>query len=408
MFMNLIGSGFNSAVGFIAVALLIPIVMLFVECVSAFWALRKPTVQASTSSYQLAVLMPAHNEAPVIAETLQTVLPQLSPSDRLIVIADNCTDDTAAIARAFPGTTVIERFDPHQRGKGYAMDFGLRYLAPNPPDVVVTVDSDCIAEPGAIAHLAQQAFITGKPVQSTYLMEAPENPSLKDSISAFAVMVKNWVRPLGLSQLGFPVLLSGSGMAFPWKVIRSVSLANSKTVDDMQLTIDLALAGHTTTYCPKARVTGRLMDAQHARSQRSRWEHGHLEVIQTEIPRLLQAALKQRRLDLALLALDLSILPLSLLVMIWAVASALALIAWVLGGMMLTVLLLVGQALLLVSCVLGAWLWFDQCGISLTKLLGIPLYVLWKIPLYVAFLTKRQTQWLRTERDTLTANSSQT
>jgi cellulose synthase/poly-beta-1,6-N-acetylglucosamine synthase-like glycosyltransferase len=408
MFMHLLLSGLNLAILAIAILLFIPFLTLFVECISAFWAQKRKyknfLTQPSTPPFKLAVLIPAHNEAPVIADTLRVLLPQLSTHDRLLVIADNCTDDTAAIARA-AGATVVERRDSHLRGKGYAMDFGVRYLASNPPDVLVTVDADCITQPGAIAALAHQAFATGQPVQSTYLMVAPENPSLKDSVSALAVIVKNWVRPLGLSQLGFPCVLSGSGMAFPWSIICNAPLAHSKTVDDMQLTIDLALVGHMVTYCPTARIIGRLMENQAARSQRSRWEHGHLDVIQTQVPRLLSAAWQQRRLDLALLALDLSVLPLSLLGMVWAIVSGIAVVVWLMGGAVLPLVLLALQAVLLITSVLGAWATFDRCGMSLAQLLGIPLYVLWKIPLYIAFLIKPQTKWLKTERDAIAVDS---
>jgi cellulose synthase/poly-beta-1,6-N-acetylglucosamine synthase-like glycosyltransferase len=395
-----------------AMLLLVPFGTLFIECISAFRNDKQLTLDGLNCHPTVAILVPAHNEAAVIASTLSRLLPQLRPGDRLLVIADNCTDDTAAIARA-NGAIVIERWDTQHRGKGYAMGFGLRYLAADPPDVVVMVDADCLLEhspttPGwAIAHLAQQAYLTGHPIQATYLMVVPENPSLKDSISAMAVMIKNRVRPLGLSRLGFPCVLTGSGMAFPWAVIRSVSLAHDKTVDDMQLTIDLALAGYMTGYCPGVRLTGRLMENQAARSQRSRWEHGHLDVMLTQVPRLLSAALRQRRIDLALLALDLSVLPLSLLGMVWAIASSLALGLWLIGGSVLPLLLFGLQAAMLLLSILGSWLRFDRCGISLTQLLGIPLYVMWKIPVYVAFLIKPQTKWVRTERDEIAVEASQ-
>jgi len=83
-----------------------------------------------------------------------------------------------------------------------------------------------------------------------YDMEQPPNPTPKDSISALAFLVKNLVRPSGLKQLGFPSLLTGIGMAFPWSIIRSVSLASDNIVEDMQMSLDLAIAGHPTVFCP--------------------------------------------------------------------------------------------------------------------------------------------------------------
>ena len=113
---------------------------------------------------RLAVLIPAHNESAGIAATMQNLLPQLSSGDRLVVIADNCTDDTAAAARQAASQTattaevlVLERHDPDQRGKGYALAFGRKALVADPPDVVVLVDADCRVTSGTVADLAAWA-----------------------------------------------------------------------------------------------------------------------------------------------------------------------------------------------------------------------------------------------------------
>jgi hypothetical protein len=83
-----------------------------------------------------------------------------------------------------------------------------------------------------------------------YNTEHPPNPTPKDSISALAFLVKNLVRPSGLKQLGFPSLLTGTGMAFPWLIIRSVSIASRNIVEDMQMSLELAIAGPPTVFCP--------------------------------------------------------------------------------------------------------------------------------------------------------------
>lgn len=83
-----------------------------------------------------------------------------------------------------------------------------------------------------------------------YNLEQQPNSTPKDSISALAFLVKNLVRPRGLKQLGFPSLLTGTGMAFPWLIIRSVSLASRNIVEDMQMSLDLAIAGPPTVFCP--------------------------------------------------------------------------------------------------------------------------------------------------------------
>jgi cellulose synthase/poly-beta-1,6-N-acetylglucosamine synthase-like glycosyltransferase len=317
------------------------------------------------------------------------------------VIADNCTDETAAIARQ-QGATVLERHNLQQRGKGYALDYGLQQLSADPPDVVVMVDADCRVEPGGIETIAQQSALLQKPVQALYLMETPPTPSPKDSISALAFLVKNLVRPLGLTQLGQPCLLTGTGMAFPWDVLPTISLASGNIVEDMQLGLDLAIAGSAPYFCGAAQVTGVLpQQAVAATSQRKRWEHGHLQTLLTQVPRLVKAALQQKRGDLLALALDLSVPPLSLLVMLWFAATIIAGLFSIFTGIWIPTLLFSFEGILMVTAIVIAWVNFGQDKISGKTLLSVPFYILWKIPLYFAFVFKPQKDWVRTQRDSV-------
>jgi cellulose synthase/poly-beta-1,6-N-acetylglucosamine synthase-like glycosyltransferase len=355
---------------------------------------------------RLAVLIPAHNEAFGIQAVLQPLLKQLQSSDRLVVVADNCTDDTAVIARS-TGATVIQRQDFERRGKGYALDYGLQFLAADPPDVVVVVDADCLVQPGTLERIAQTAIATGRPTQAIYLMDLPAQPQPKDTVSALAFLVKNWVRPQGLHQLGLPGILTGTGMAFPWPVIRSVSLASGNIVEDMQLSMDLAIAGYPTQFCPDTKVIGLLpQQEQAAKSQRTRWEHGHLQTMRSQVPPLVKAAIQQKRFDLLAIALDLCIPPLSLLVMLWAAILMITLLAGALLQIWLPAVFLLFEGAMIATAILAAWAKFGRADLPIMTLLAVPFYVLWKIPLYVNFIIKPQTNWIRTERDAIDSSKS--
>ena len=382
----------------LALAFLIPCIVLFLECCVALLSSPFDSREIGARPSSIAVLVPAHNEENGIVSTLKTIMPQLTPHDRLLVIADNCTDNTAEIVRQ-QGVTVIERQNSQQRGKGHALNYGVRFLEADPPEVVVTVDGDCLLEENTVDAIARLAYSQQRPVQATYLMDQPANPTAKDTLSALAVIVKNLVRPYGLTKLGWPCLLTGSGMAFPWPVIRQAPLANSKTADDMQLSIDLAIAGYPALFCPAGRVRGRLMEQELATSQRSRWEHGHLENVLTEAPRLLKAALLQGRLPLLGLALELAVPPLSLLLMLWGVGMASAILGRWLGLSWIPALIFLVGGLLILLAILMAWGKFGRPTIPGSALFGIPFYLLWKIPLYLAFLVNPQSRWLKTERD---------
>ncbi len=384
-----------------AVGLAIPTAVLAIECTAAFFGPRERASDARISRPNVAVLVPAHNEAAGIEATLAALLPQLDSSDRAIVIADNCSDRTAEIARAV-GATVLERQDLTRRGKGYALDFGLRALESDPPDVVVVVDADCRVEPGAIDRISRLAAASGKPVQALYLMEQPPSPSPKDAVSALAFLVKNLVRPQGLARLGLPCLLTGTGMAFPREVIGMVSLASGNIVEDMQLGLDLALAGRAPIFCPEAKVMGILPAREKAaESQRTRWEHGHLQTLVSQVPRLVGAAVARARFDLLALALDLCVPPLSLLVGLWTVAAGVAMLAGTFGLRWEPFVLLALLGLSIAVSIIGAWFKFGRTEIPAKMLLVVPVYILGKIPLYFKFLVRPQKDWVRTERDSL-------
>jgi cellulose synthase/poly-beta-1,6-N-acetylglucosamine synthase-like glycosyltransferase len=359
-----------------------------------------PDDEDKIANAKLAVVIPAHNEAHGIGKTIEVIKHQLRPQDSLLVIADNCSDGTASIARQ-AGANVIERQSLNQLGKGYALEFGLQHLAQtHSPDVVIFVDADCSVSEGSLYSLASQAIQTHRPIQAVYLMEKPAGDSLKASISAFAFKVKNLVRPLGLANLGQPCLLTGTGIAIPWQVAKSINFATSSIVEDMRLGLDLAIAGNSPMFNGQARVMSRLPEGEQASTtQRTRWEHGHLQIVSEYVPRLISQTLVQRRLDLLALALEIAILPLSLLLMVtMAMFIGSTVIAFTLGIWLPA--LISGLALIsLGGGIMVAWVCYGRSDITLKEFLAIPSYVLWKIPLYFRYLVRPERDWIRTERN---------
>jgi cellulose synthase/poly-beta-1,6-N-acetylglucosamine synthase-like glycosyltransferase len=155
---------------------LLTLVWLF-EVLAGCFALRRERTSPvapvpGTPPHRTAVLIPAHNEGAGILPTIRDVQAQLGPNDRILVVADNCTDDTGAIVQA-AGVEVTIRTDPTRRGKGYALEYGVRQLGLNPPDVVVIMDADCRLGGNALRYLSDRAMASVRPVQSLYFMLAP-------------------------------------------------------------------------------------------------------------------------------------------------------------------------------------------------------------------------------------------
>lgn len=389
----------NAVLLAVTIAVAFPIAVLFVECLAALWPPRRTEPPASATAGRVAVLIPAHNEEAAIAETVRAIRSQVGPDDAVLVVADNCTDATAARARD-AGAEVLERRDAEQRGKGYALAFGLRHLSARPPEIVVFIDADTRVEAGAIPALRGCAGETGRPAQAVNLLDAPPDAGPTALISSFAFLVKNLVRPAGLARLGVPCLLLGTGMAIPWKLIDIDRLATGNIVEDMQLGIDLAIAGTPPVLCLDARVMGSLPSAGRAALvQRTRWEHGHLGTLLTQTPRLLWHGLTRARLRLLGMAIDLGVPPLALLCLMWSfVAGAAGLAAWRGLGLLPAIVSEASGGALLLSVFL-AWVRHGRRHIPGTVLVLAPLYVLWKIPVYLAFLFRRQKSWVRTPRD---------
>lgn len=395
--------GMSILLAALAALLCVPVAVLVAQTLGYLAIRRRVAVLSAPVKRprpRLALLIPAHNESAAIGKTVTALLPQLAPGDRLLVVADNCSDDTAALARA-AGAEVTERFDSVRRGKGYALDWGLQQLEQHPPEVLVVIDADCTALEASLDNLASAALLTGRPVQSRNLMELQDAPSLKLRVAAFAWHFKTEVRTLGYLAYGLPCQLMGTGMAFPWHLIRSVSLASSNIVEDLQLGMDLSIAGTPPLFVPAAAVVSWFPATDSgAESQRTRWEHGHVAMMTTAVPRLLYEAMRQHRPALAALAFDFCVPPLTLLLLLSTVSCAVNVLWWVISGSAPGALIAASALGTLLACIATAWVTGGRRVLSAAQLLGLPLYVIGKLPLYLRLATgRREKQWVRTDRD---------
>lgn len=379
--------------------LAIPVSIFAIQILAALAYTNKPPELSGDKLPNLTILMPAHNESLVITETIKTLIPVLDSPHQILVIADNCNDETANIAREL-GTTVIERQHATLRGKGYALDFGLQYLKASPPEVVIVIDADCKADAQAIAQLTRACVKHQRPIQALYLMQPQSNPSLKERIAAFAWLVKNYVRPLGFNVLGLPCQLMGTGMAFLWKDITAIHIASGHIAEDMKMGVDLARINKAPIFLPEALVTSTFpRDKNATKTQRARWEHGHLSVIVSDAPTLFIEAIVTKNLQMLGLALDLIVPPLAVLTLMCCFIFIISFILYQLTLLPLSLTCVSFVIFLLTVTVLIAWAFFGRHIISLKQLCYAPIYALVKIPLYIKFFVSRQVEWVRSKRD---------
>lgn len=359
-----------------------------------------PAGSAGTAS-SAAVLIPAHNEAAGIAATVAALERMVPPGTRILVVADNCSDDTAARARA-AGAEVAERFDPDLRGKGYALAFGRDVLANSPsgevPGTVVVVDADCELAPGSLERLCA-VTACGVPAQAANLLLPDRDAPALVQISSFALLVKNLVRSRGLGRIGGCALLTGTGMAFPWPVFAAAPLASGDIAEDLGLGIALVRRGVVTRLVTTAMVRSRAASLADSAAQRRRWEHGFLaNALRHALPTLLGGLMRGSRPMIAL-GLHLLVPPLALLFLIAGAALALlAAIGAIWGAWAPAAALLAAMVVALVLTAV-AWMRYGRETVALAALVQAPLYVAWKIPNYLRFVLKRETRWQRARRD---------
>jgi len=382
----------------LAFAMAIPVLFLAIQTGAALLPARKSVATSLPRHLKVAVVMPAHNEEAAISKTIHSIVTQLPPTGRLLVVADNCIDGTAYIASQ-AGAEVTVRQDIARTGKGYALDHGVRVLKADPPHVVLFVDADCEVADGSLATLAATCASTGRPVQARYSMLAPQSARAADKVSQLAWTIKTLARPLGSARLGWPCQLMGSGMAFPFETISQLNLATGHLAEDQKLGAELALSAQPPLFCPEAEIISQLPQNELAkRQQRTRWEHGHLAIIEEFFVPLMRSAILKRSFPLVAFTADLCIPPLSLLVLSVALTVGITLSWFIIAGSIIP-LAISSIALASLTVSIGAAWWrFGRALISLREMAAVPAYCLLRVPSFIRFFVHRQTKWVRTER----------
>jgi 1,2-diacylglycerol 3-beta-glucosyltransferase len=348
------------------------------------------------------VIVPAHNEELGIESTVTNLLAIDYPLAlrRIVVVADNCTDATAARARA-AGAEVIERSDAVRRGKGYALAHAFeRSLAGGVADAVVVVDADTKVTPNLLhafdARLRSGAFA----VQAEYCVANPR-ASWRTRLMHIGFTLFHDVRSRARERLAVSAGLRGNGMAFAVPILRQVPHDAFSIVEDVEYGIRLGLSGHRVHYAGDAKVFGEMVSSEAAsRSQRSRWEGGRFALARRHAGALLAEGLRRRNLVLIDLALDLLVPPLTYVALATVVGGA-ASAAWLglgHGAFWVAAPWFVAWVGLIVYVVRGVWL--ARVGPrAILDLAWAPVYMVWKVALAIRASATRERGWIRTARE---------
>ncbi len=318
MILNIIGVIYT-------VLVLPPLVYLLLISVAV---IKKPRTlnseKTSSSQGTIGILIPAHNEKLTIERTLASVASAAANSHDIDinVIADNCSDNTAELAR-HAGANVLERENKDLRGKGAALQWAMATLAEKHYDYTMIIDADIIVNPEFFQELrvALGSANTGA-VQTRYEALANEHASVK----RLAMLGFNVLRGRGRVALGGSAGIMGNGFILSQETLAKVPFLANSIVEDLEYHMQLVASNIPVAFCDSARICGEMPnDDQASDIQASRWEGGRLGVLKAKfLPLLCQSITgifkgKVHALDALL---DLMLLPIGYMVMIILIGLA--------------------------------------------------------------------------------------
>ena len=384
---------------FVLLFLYITITSLYLVLLTvAAYFFKKKSGDAS-KSLSIAVIIPAHNEALEIQNTIGNVKACRYHEDAcaIVVIADNCDDETASLAQS-AGALAVERKVPSNRGKGQALDWFFKTHGEiyDRYDVVAIMDADTVAHPDFLSEISLSLSSPDVAVMQGYYGVSNPEDNWRTALSSAALNVFHHVRPAGRNRIGGTAGLKGNGMAFKTDILKRYGWPAYSIVEDIEFSMILLKEGILVHYNPDAVVYGEMAtEKKQAETQRKRWEGGRFEVFKKYGLPLLKLWFKDKKMVQYLDGfMELFTPPLSLLVMGQVLFFVVSLFLYP-SLLRLSIYCLLGTAFYVFSGLIlkKAPLYVWKC------LFSAPFFILWKIPIYLKIVKKGDhNTWERTQR----------
>jgi len=361
---------------------------------------RRDVLLPAMPTHRFAVLIPAHNEEAVIGRTLDRLYNQHYPKHLydVFVVADHCTDETAAVARQH-GATCYERRTGLRGSKGAALAWLIERVFESgiPYDALVIFDADTQVDAAFLRVMDARLARGDRVVQGQHRISNP-GAGWFAALTWAMFMIDNRFQNLGRSNLGFSAKIMGDSICFRADLLRQLGWSTTGLTEDFEMGLRLLSEGLQVVYEPAAVGCGEAPPTwTAARAQRARWLRGAAEAKRRYGWQLLREGLRRR--DLAVLEGAVrSLLPVySTLALVSFVLTLVHLIFYAWSGAVLT-----GLWALLVL-LLAAYPFF---GLLLERaplrayaaILAGPLFILWRTWLSLrAWYGRQPVQWVRTE-----------
>jgi len=346
-------------------------------------------------------VVPAHNEASGIERTIRSLRAVDYPADKfdVLVVADNCTDNTKELAQA-SGARVVERNDLNLRGKGYALHFAFQILlSEGKTEALVVVDADTDISQNLLRAMAKRLSVGEMAMQAHYGVRNVDD-SWRTALMDLAFTLYHGVRSSARERLGLSAGLRGNGMGFAAETLRRVPHHAHSLVEDVEYGIQLGLNGIRVAYVAEAEVRGEMVAKTKAsESQRQRWEQGRDKMLRNYLPTLLARALRDRNGILLDLGLDLLTPPLATVCMYTGAGMATALLVVFLGFGEPIIIVPWAASVAALSVYLARGIQISSnAPKALLALTHAPKYALWKLRLRLGKNSGETRDWVRTRR----------
>ena len=288
----------NMVGGFLSLVLL-PLTLLvlyqWLLAISSFFY-RPHIANPEAKQARFLVLIPAHNEEEGIPSTLESLGNVTYPKDRyhVLVIADRCTDGTAAAARS-RNAQCFERFDG-QPGKGAALAWGIQEArkAQMVFDAVVIVDADTLVHSELLSAFNVE-FQAGRQVQQGYNYISNPWASPFTRIMAVTGVLRNGRYYAGKTTIGLQGMLTGTGMCLGTDVLQRYGWTAFSVGEDWEFSVELLLAGEYIYFNPSAKTFAKeSQNLKQASHQRLRWASGRYAVMGSKVWALVRKGIQTR------------------------------------------------------------------------------------------------------------------
>ena len=350
----------------------------------------KPAPVSKDNYRPLAIIIPAHNEEKGIANCIANIQKSKQGPCTIYVIADNCNDNTANVAKQ-TGATIITRKNPDQCGKGYALDYAFQYLSDKPYEIYVIIDADSRVEPNFIDEVQAQFAQGIDALQVAYGVNNPE-AGFRTRLMRVALMAFNVLRPRGRQGFGLSAGILGNGFALTAEILKQVPYDAGSIVEDVEYHLRLVASNKRVHFTSNTSVLADMpVQGTGVKTQRARWEGGRLRLLLDRGPSLIQSIFKGNLTQIEPF-LDLMLLPLAfhvflLLPLLFAPNTLIAIYA----SSALTLVFIHT----LLAIVKGGGNFNDLKALAIA-----PFYLVWKAAI-IPFLIKtahKNATWVRTER----------